>query len=233
MTSAARGASPASGAESRGVFITFEGIDGSGKTAQARRLAVRLRSQGVAVVETREPGGTPIGQGLRAVLLNPAHNAMTPQCEVLLYLADRVQHVADVIGPALKRGDTVICDRYHDATLAYQHYGRGLDLAPLEPFIAREIAPLAPRVTFWLDVGVETARRRVASRAGGAPAGKESRLDDHPADFHDRVRRGYEDLARLHPGRIVRIDGEPDQDRVEAEIWRCFTAHPGMPARQV
>src|SRR5574341_782941 len=133
MTSAARSASPGRsgpGAGARGDFITFEGIDGCGKTEQARRLAARLRGLGVAVAETREPGGTAIGRGLRAVLLDSVHAGMTPECEVLLYLADRVQHLAEVIRPALLRGETVICDRYHDATLAYQHHARGLDMAP-------------------------------------------------------------------------------------------------------
>ena len=222
MTSAARGASPPGGGPGTGAgyFITFEGIDGCGKTVQARRLAAQLRNQGVPVVETREPGGTAIGKGLRALLLDSASAAMTPHCEVLLYLADRVQHLAEVIRPALARGDTVICDRYHDATLAYQHHGRGLDLAPLEAFIAREIAPLPPHLTLWLDVDVATARRRIAARASGGAAGNEVRMDQYPPEFHERVRRGYGELAGRNPERIVRIDGAPDLDQVEAEIWR-------------
>ncbi|HEX7928680.1 MAG TPA: dTMP kinase, partial [bacterium] len=205
MAATPAASSPRSGLA--GQFITFEGIDGCGKTVQVNLLAKRLAAQGVPLLQTREPGGTTIGQGLRRVLLDPAHTVMTPQCEVLLYLADRMQHLAEVMRPALVRGELVLCDRFHDATLAYQKYGRGLDFKPLEALIAREIQPM-PHLTFWLDLDVPTARQRVLARlkANQTQAGAESRIDEDAPDFHERVREGYQDLARLYPQRIVRID---------------------------
>lgn len=204
-----------------GRFITFEGIDGSGKTLHLGWLGRRLEQRGHLVVRTREPGGTAIGKGLRGVLLDSANTVMTPQCEVLLYLADRIQHLAEVIRPALARGELVLCDRFHDATVAYQMYGRGLDFAPLEPLIAREITPL-PHLTFWLDVDVATARTRIAARRRGnsSLARLESRIDEDSLDFHERVREGYQELARLHPRRIVRIDASLSIEAVQEEIWR-------------
>lgn len=209
----------------RGRFVTFEGIDGCGKSVQVARLATRLGAQGLPLVQTREPGGTAIGQGLRAVLLDSRNAVMTPQTEVLLYLADRIQHLAEVIRPALIRGELVLCDRFHDATLAYQKYGRGLDFAPLDPIISGEIAPHLPHLTFWLDVDVETARARIAARAKADPAAapKETRIDEDAPDFHQRVREGYGELARLYPQRIVRIDGAPPVDAVAEEIWQQLT----------
>ena len=116
----------------RGAFITFEGVDGCGKTTQAELLAEKLRRVGHSVLTTREPGGTAVGRGLREVLLNPAHKEITPECELLLFLADRVQHLGELITPALARGETVVCDRFHDSTVAYQRYGRQLDFSGVE-----------------------------------------------------------------------------------------------------
>lgn len=205
----------------RGVFITFEGIDGCGKTTQARLLAQRLREGGHPVLETREPGGTAIGAALREVLLAPAHGAMTPQCELLLYLADRLQHLAETIRPALEKGETVVCDRFHDATVAYQHHGRGLDFTPVRELIEREIAPAAPQVTFWLDAPPAQAARRMAGReqAGGLDAAA-TRLDREHQAFHLRVKAGYEALARDNPRRIVRIDADRPIAVLAEEIWQ-------------
>jgi dTMP kinase len=220
--------SAAAGATARsplgGRFITFEGIDGCGKTLQMGWLGRRLEPLGHPIVQSREPGGTAIGKGLRSVLLDAANAVMTPQCEVLLYLADRIQHLAEVIRPALTRGDLVLCDRFHDATLAYQKYGRGLDFGPLETLIAREITPM-PDLTFWLDVDVATARGRIATRQRGnrTLARTESRIDEDAPDFHERVREGYGELARLNPERIVRIDASLSIETVHAEIWRKLT----------
>jgi dTMP kinase len=217
----------------RGAFITFEGIDGCGKTTQARILAQRLRDYDFPVVETREPGGTAIGRGVRGVLLDPANRTMTPTCELLLYLADRVQHIAEVIRPALAREDVVICDRFHDATLAYQHYGRGLDFAALEELIAAEIATTPPVLTLWLDTDVEIARQRIARREAeaiqgvGRPGGgaarpdprAEARLEQEHPRFQLRVRMGYQALHERHPERIVRIDADSDTDSVRDAVW--------------
>jgi dTMP kinase len=207
-----------------GQFITFEGIDGCGKTVQVGLLAKRLEPSGVLILQTREPGGTAIGKGLRSVLLDAANTVMTPQCEVLLYLADRMQHLAEVVRPALVRRELVLCDRFHDATLAYQKYGRGLDFAPLESLIQREIQPM-PHLTFWLDLDVPTARGRIVSRqrANRAPDNAETRIDEDAPAFHERVREGYQELARLHPQRIVRIDAAQSVEAVQAEIWQQLT----------
>ena len=210
----------------RGRFITFEGIDGCGKTTQATRLAERLRERQIPVAGTREPGGTSIGQQVRAVLLSPDNAAMEPSCELLLYLADRVQHLTQVIRPALERGEVVVCDRFHDATVAYQHYGRGLELTPLQGFIEAEILSMAPDVTFWLDVEVATAQARIAARnegtAGEAP--NESRLDAASRNFHQRVRDGYAAICRAEPRRVQRIEAAGDPDTLHGEIWRLLEA---------
>ena len=233
----------------RGRFITFEGIDGCGKTTQATRLAERLRERQIPVAGTREPGGTSIGQQVRAVLLSPDNAAMEPSCELLLYLADRVQHLAQVIRPALERGEVVVCDRFHDATVAYQHYGRGLELTPLQGFIDAEILSTAPDLTFWLDLDVKSAGIRRASRnpPGQLPLMEgfvaevpekeiakrsraqsaemnESRLDALAVDFHQRVREGYAAICRAEPQRVQRIEAAGDHDTLHGEIWRLLEA---------
>ena len=201
----------------KGAFITFEGIDGCGKTTQARRLAKALRKMGVAVRETREPGGTPIGRALRKILLDPGNSRLAADAELLLYLADRTQHLTELIRPALKAGETVVCDRFHDATVAYQGSGRGLDLKRVAGRITAEIARCAPELTFWLDVSLEAAKRRMRKRGG---SGADSRLDGEARAFHERVRRGYAVLHRENPRRIVRIDAARGEDEVAAAIWR-------------
>ncbi len=205
----------------KGAFITFEGIDGCGKTTQARLLAEKLRERGVTVLDTREPGGTRIGTRLREILIDPEHTAMAPMCELMLYLADRIQHLREVIRPAMARGHTVICDRYHDATVAYQKYGRGLDFSVVDSLIAREIGLTPPTHTFWLDTSLETARARIDSRnrtEGSPDAEGESRLEREESAFHRRVEEGYRILHREQPGRILRIDGEQEPGRIESDI---------------
>ena len=207
----------------RGQFITFEGIDGCGKSTQAERLVNRLREHGLPVLHTREPGGTPIGMALRDVLLSEAHAEMTPHCELLLYLADRVQHLVQVIRPALAQGETVVCDRYHDATEAYQRYGRELDFVPVQPFIAETIARTPPALTLWLDLPVPEAQRRIAGRRQAQPVlpgtADMGRLDGESASFHARVRAGYQALHEAHPERIVRIDATPAVDALAVAVW--------------
>jgi len=201
-----------------GQFLTLEGIDGCGKTTQAQLLVQRL--QGVApVLHTRQPGGTTIGQQLRQVLLHPDHTHLHPQAELLLYLADRVQHLHEVILPAVAQGQVVVCDRYHDATVAYQHHARGLDLSPLEPWLKEMVHPHAPVLTFWLDLPVEEAARRMALRAGNP---NESRLDAEHQSFHQKVAAGYGAIAQANPQRVVRINAHQTPEAMAADIWQVM-----------
>ena len=221
----------------RGAFITFDGIDGCGKSTQAALLVPRLREAGHAVLETREPGGTRIGRGLRTVLLDPENGNMSAHCELLLYLADRVQHLDEAIRPALARGETVVCDRYHDATVAYQRFGRELDFTLVEGFIAAEIATTPPQLTIWLDLDVESALGRIAGRkraaaadpqgASAAPGASaqgaaESRLDREHPDFHRRVREGYAAIHRQEPERVLRIEAGGDVEGIGEAVWQAM-----------
>jgi dTMP kinase len=203
--------------QTRGLFITFEGMDGCGKTTQFRLLAHWLREQGREVVETVEPGGTAIGQQIRKILLDPASAAIQARTELLLYFASRAQNVDQVIRPALEAGRIVLCDRFTDSTLVYQGCGRGLD-----PDIVRDLDRIAcrglkPDVTFLIDIDLETSlmrARRRNERVGQA----ESRIDEESAAFHERVRVGYLALAKAEPDRIVLIDGRASIGEVSLRI---------------
>jgi len=207
----------------RGKFISFEGIDGCGKSTQAALVADRLARGGVPLVRTREPGGTRIGKALRELLLDPHSRGMVPECEVLLFIADRVQHLAEVIRPALQRGAVVVCDRFHDATEAFQRDGRGLDFAPLQPVLERHVQP-RPDVTFWLDVEIAVAlarlRKREGQGSGFANLDELTRLEQEPGTFHQRVREGYRRIAQAEPNRVERVDGTAAVEAVHADIWR-------------
>jgi len=213
----------------RGAFITFEGIDGCGKTTQAKLLAEKLRAAGHVVVETREPGGTSVGMGLREVLLDPANKALTPECELLLFLADRVQHLGELIVPALERGDTVICDRFHDSTVAFQRYGRGLDFSAVDSVVRASIEPSTPHLTCWLDAEPDLAWERIRRRlreAGGGNGDSQAtgtRLENEASNFHLRVRDGYEKLYGAFPQRIVRVDAAGGIDEIAGEIWKIVS----------
>ncbi len=211
----------------RGRFLTLEGIDGCGKSTQAHLLGERLQAAGLPVRKTREPGGTPIGAQLRAVLLDARNAALAPHAELLLYLADRVQHLQEVIRPALAAGEVVVCDRYHDATVAYQGHGRGLDFAPLADFIAAEILRTPPHLTLWLDVPVAVGQARIAARNNAhptpAPVEAESRLDSEHAAFHARVREGYAAIHAAEPERVVRIDAAAAVEAIHEQIWAVLT----------
>lgn len=198
----------------RGVLITFEGMEGSGKTTQCHRLAKLLREEGHRVVETREPGGTPLAERIREILLGSSDQPaepMTPECEACLVLACRSQHRMAVIEPALKEGAVVLCDRFSDSTLAYQGYGRGLDLATLRRLDRVATQGLIPDLTLLFDVPVPIglARRRRESDL--------NRLDREASRFHERVRRGFLALAARHPRRIKVLDGRADPDRITGE----------------
>nr|HID12311.1 dTMP kinase [Anaerolineae bacterium] len=195
------------------MFITLEGPDGSGKTTQARLLAEWLREQGHEVVLTREPGGTDIGDQIRAVLHDPRNTTMDARTEILLYSASRAQHVAQRIRPALAAGKIVISDRYADSTLAYQGYGRGLDLEALRTITGFATGGLTPDLTLCLDIAPREGLQR--RRLGG---GEWNRLDREALEFHQRVRAGYLELAELEPERWVVIDGARSVEEVQAEI---------------
>ena len=196
-------------------FITFEGIEGSGKSTQARRLAERL---GPAALLTVEPGGTPLGRALRAVLLDPARRGMTATTELLLYFADRAQHVAEVIRPGLAAGRVVICDRHVESSLAYQGYGRGLPLAAIRALATLATGGLRPDLIVLIDVPIEVGLGRVGRR------GKHDRLEAEIREFHERVRAGYLELLAEEPERWLRLDGTAPAEDVFASMWGVLGA---------
>lgn len=186
------------------MFISIEGLDGSGKTTQALRLYNWLRTRGHDVLLTREPGGTRIGEQIRTLLHDLDNKAMQPATELLLYNASRAQLVAEELRPQLARGGLVLSDRYADSTLAYQGYGHGQDLGRLRSVIQAATGGLQPDVTLFLDISPQAAltRRRIASLFGE----EWNRLDDQALAFHQRVYEGYQELARAEPERWLRVD---------------------------
>jgi dTMP kinase len=190
-------------------FITFEGIEGSGKSTQARRLAEGL---GPAVVRTFEPGGTALGRKLRELVLEARDLAIASDAELLLFCTDRAQHVAEVIVPGLRAGQTVICDRYVDSSLAYQGYGRGVSLDRIRTLNDLATGGLRPDLTVFLDVPVAVGLARAGRR------GLRDRIESEVEDFHARVAMGFRALAAAEPGRWVSIDGTRDEDAIAEEI---------------
>ena len=202
-----------------GFFVTFEGIEGSGKSTQARRVEAALREQGRDVVLTREPGGTAITAQIRSLLADPASH-LDPTAELMLFLADRAQHVASVVRPSLADGKVVLCDRYCDSTLAYQGYGRGHDLSWLEDLNRRASHDVVPDLTLWIDCPVEVGLSRAQRRAGGPG----DRFEAEPPEFHTRIRAGFAELARRFPQRIVRIYSDRDPEHVAADCIAAVAA---------
>ena len=195
------------------MFITLEGPEGSGKTTQIRLLAEWLRQQGYQVVLTREPGGTAIGDQIRDVLHDLDNTAMDARTEILLYSASRAQHVAQLIRPSLAAGKIVISDRYADSTLAYQGYGRGLDLEMLETITAFATGGLAPDLTLYLDIVAKEGLQR--RQLGGD---EWNRLDAEALDFHQRVRSGYLEMVKQEPERWAVLDAARTVEEIQAEI---------------
>jgi len=187
-------------------FITFEGMEGCGKSTQAKLLA---RALGPDAVLTQEPGGTAIGRAIRQLLLDPANRAMSAEAEVLLFFADRAQHVAEVIRPALAAGKIVISTRYVDTSLAYQGYGRGLDLDRIRSVAVLATGGLRPDLTLFFDLPLEVGLDRVIRRGG------RDRLESEVREFHERVRNGYLELAAAEPDRWIRIDASGSEADVE------------------
>ena len=200
----------------RGLFVTFEGGEGSGKSTQITRLASRLRARGLDPLVTREPGGTPLAEGIRTLLLDPGRTP-SPVSEALLMEAARADLVSTVIGPALSAGRVVLCDRYADSTLAYQGAGRGLDLRMLASWNAAATGGLVPDLTllFDLDPTVGLSRR-------SADATPTNRLDRESPEFHQRVRRQYLTLATAEPARWTRVDASRPPDEIEQTAWAAI-----------
>ena len=206
-------------------FITFEGIEGSGKTTQIQHLADRLRQQGYQVLLTREPGGCQIADQIRGILLHPDNAAMVPRAELLLYAAARAQHVAEIVQPALSAGKIVLCDRFTDATLAYQGDGRGLDRSLIIQLNQLAAGNCRPDLTLLFDLPVETGLGRALQRETDQQDSSEGRFERETLDFHQRIRDGYLALAREEPQRFRMIDADktPEQiGRQITDIVDCF-----------
>ena len=207
------------------MFITFEGIEGSGKTTQVQELKSFLTSRGHRCIVTREPGGTSIGEKIRAILLDPANKSICPQTELLLYIADRAQHVTEVIRPALSTGRMVICDRFADASVVYQGIVRRLNADLIGQLHRLTLGDLTPEATFLLDLPAETglnrAWRRISTRQEAAG---ESRFEEENLAFHNRVRQGYLALAQREPNRFVIIDASRDPAQVTSDIIAAIEA---------
>jgi dTMP kinase len=205
------------------MFITLEGIEGSGKTSQIDRLAAFFNDRGMEWVTTRQPGGTAIGESIRSILLNPENDTLSPMTELLLYLADRAQHINEVIRPALAAGKTILCDRYFDATVVYQGFARGLSVELLLELHRILFDNLKPDVTLLLDLdpqqGLERAWQQLNS---GQRAGGESRFEYEALAFHEKVRAGYLELAKREPQRFRIIDAGRSADHVFAEITKAL-----------
>jgi dTMP kinase len=208
----------------RGRFITFEGIDGSGKTTQMRLLGERLRAGGRTVLETVEPGGTEVGRQIRRILLDSANQDLRPTAELLLYFASRAQNVEECIRPALAAGKIVLCDRFTDSTLAYQGYARGLGGEAVLTLDRIACQGLTPDLTLLIDVDIETGRARMQSR-NLFEAADETRLDDESNAFHQKVRDAYLTIARQHADRFRIIDGRGAPEDVALRVWKEAAAH--------
>ncbi len=203
----------------RGLLITLEGIEGSGKSTQLTRLAAYLTQRGYKVAVTREPGGTPFGEQIRHVLLSAKNQNLDPRAELFLYLASRTQHLEEVILPSLREGIIVLCDRFSDATLAYQGFGRGLDRSFVKEAVIYAAKGLRADLTLLLDLEVNRGLSRMHGR------GAANRLDREDLEFHRRVREGYLKLARASHRRIRVVDASPGIETVALSIQKIVAEH--------
>jgi dTMP kinase len=207
----------------RGPFITFEGPEGSGKSTQLRRLAARLREEGRAVLETAEPGGTPIGMQIRRVLLDAKNLEMSPTAELLLMFAARAQNVDEWILPALSRGEIVLCDRFTDSSLVYQGIARGLGTDLVYDVDRIACRGLIPNLTIVVDIETELGLERARGR-NRRTQDIETRIDEQAIGFHRKVRDAYLQLAADEPDRLKLIDGSRIEEKVAEDIWGAVSA---------
>ena len=204
----------------KGLFISFEGTEGCGKSTQISLLSARLHSRGIPVRTVREPGGTPIGEEIRHTLKHSAVNqAMTAEAELLLLNASRAQLVREVIRPALEAGEAVLCDRFYDSTVAYQGYGRRLDLGAVRQVIDLAIGETRPDLTLLLLVSPATSERRQRSRQTSGPVIRD-RFEEADREFFARVAMGYEAIAAAEPGRVKSVEAGGSPEQVEAAVWQ-------------
>ena len=204
----------------RGLFITFEGPDGSGKSTQLRALSARLREAGQEVLETQEPGGTPIGTQIRRILLDSANHDLCPTAELLLMFAARAQNVDQSILPALAEGHVVLSDRFTDSTLVYQGAARGLGAEVVYEVDRIACRGLVPDLTLVIDIDTESGLARARRRNDAAQAG-ETRIDDQALSFHHKVREAYRQLASDEPRRVRLIDGNRSREQVAHDVWKA------------
>ncbi|MDF2644490.1 MAG: tmk [Paenibacillus sp.] len=204
-----------------GKFITFEGPDGAGKTTQLKKLAEELKKQGHDVLVTREPGGTAISDQIRSIILDPVNKEMVDQAEVLLYAASRAQHVHQLILPALAAGRIVLCDRFIDASVAYQAYGLGVDVDMVKAISRYASSGLQATRTYILDVPVEVSLARLHHRASGTGANAQQldRIELKNVDYHSRVREGFHQIAADHPERVRVVNANRNEEEIAKEIW--------------
>jgi dTMP kinase len=198
-----------------GKFIVFEGVEGAGKTTQIQAAADWLKSlcgNDRAVLITREPGGSELGQSLRRLLLENVEANMTDRAELLLYAADRAQHIEEIIKPQIERGNIVLCDRFTDSTIAYQGYGRGIDRGLIDRVNELATGGMTSDLTILLDLDVKIGLERAARR------GQKDRMEQANLDFHHRVQQGYRDLATKYPDRMIRINADRDESTIQNEI---------------
>jgi dTMP kinase len=207
----------------RGKFITFEGGEGAGKSTQAGLLAERLRAAGIETVVTREPGGTPLGEAIRSLVLD---TQPVPVTELLLFAAARAEHVAEVIRPALAHGTWVVCDRFIDSSRVYQGALGGVPRDLIDAIEARSVAPAFPDLTLVLDLPPETGLRRAAAR------GALSRFDSRSEDYHRRLQDAFRDVARAEPARCLMIDADRAPDEIAGDVWSAVEARLRADARR-
>jgi len=215
-----------------GKFITIEGIEGSGKSTVAEELSKTLKDSGYGVILTREPGGTRVSERIRELLLNPEYKELAPLSELFLYLSARAQLVTEVIGPSLKRGMIVVCDRFMDASVAYQGWARGLGEELVEELNSIAVSGVVPDMTFLLDLPVIEGFKRGPLRRESGGVSKRDRLELEKREFHERVREGYLRIARRHTSRVVVVDATMKLEEVMSVVYDTLAEKLGVKIRR-